>query len=362
MERQIRFPRATFLLLLFLAVVATFAVLKITATVLVPLVIAVLFAMALYPPIVLLNKRLKIPWALSITVVITVSFVVLMMFFLLFVSSLRTVMAVYPRYEDRFVVVYRTIAGILRLPFNADISLLNNLWDMAGIRNFVQVKAIAFSNSAVTIARNLMMVALLICFLLVEMRSFREKLVLAVSRERSQQITGILDDIMSQVAKYISVKFFISLTTGLLVFAGAQVVRLDFAIIWGFVAFILNFIPNFGSVASGLVTFSFSVLQFWPDPMRPIFVGALMIGVNTVLGNIIEPRVQGKNLGVSPFLILASLALWGWIWGFAGMVLAVPMMVALQIICENVSFLKPVAVMMGSVKAAQSKVFGEKAE
>jgi predicted PurR-regulated permease PerM len=140
-----------------------------------------------------------------------------------------------------------------------------------------------------------------------------------------------------------------------LVFGGALAVHLDFPVIHGFLAFILNFIPTFGSVVSGVVTTGFAVLQFWPDPGKPVFVGILMLGVNTVLGNILEPRVQGKNLGLSPFLIIASLTLWGWIWGFIGLILAVPMMVMVQIICENVAFLRPIAILMGSVKAAQEK-------
>ncbi|MDR3311930.1 MAG: AI-2E family transporter [Spirochaetaceae bacterium] len=354
-DRPIRFPRGTFFLMLFMAVIAGLGALKIAASVVVPLVIAVFFATALYPLIVFLNRRVKIPWNLSVTLVITVSFVVLGGFFLLLVSSVRMVFSAYPRYEARFLTVYQTIAGILKLPFNADNSFLSNLWDMAGMRSFIQYSAITFSNGVVAVARNLVVISLLICFLLVEMQALREKLSLAMSGEKSRYITAILEDIMGQVAKYISVKFFISLSTGLLVFSGTMAVKLDFAIIWGFLAFALNFIPNFGSIAAGLFTFTFSILQFWPDPVRPVYVGILMLAVNMILGNIVEPRVQGKNLGISPFLILASLALWGWIWGFAGMVLAVPMMVVVQFICENVSFLRPVAIMMGSVKAAQEK-------
>jgi predicted PurR-regulated permease PerM len=76
-----------------------------------------------------------------------------------------------------------------------------------------------------------------------------------------------------------------------------------------------------------------------------------MLGVNQILGNFIEPRVQGRNLGLSPFLILVSLSIWGWIWGFVGMILAVPMMVILKIVCENVSFLRPLSIMMGSASS-----------
>jgi predicted PurR-regulated permease PerM len=161
----------------------------------------------------------------------------------------------------------------------------------------------------------------------------------------------MINDIIQQVTKYISVKFFISFLTGLLVSVGALAVDLDFPIIWGFLACILNFIPNFGSIFSGVFTTAFAVLQFWPEPTRVIITGSIMLGVNQILGNFIEPRVQGRNLGLSPFLILVSLSVWGWIWGFVGMILAVPMLVILKIVCENISELRPLSIMMGSASS-----------
>ena len=73
-----------------------------------------------------------------------------------------------------------------------------------------------------------------------------------------------------------------------------------------------------------------------------------MTTINMVLGNIIEPRIEGQNLGLSPFVILVSLTFWGWMWGFIGMILAVPVMVILKIICENVSYLHGIAILIGN--------------
>jgi predicted PurR-regulated permease PerM len=207
-------------------------------------------------------------------------------------------------------------------------------------------------------SKNFVLVLLFICFLLIETRSFHEKIILAVDREQSDRVTEIMQDIMKQVTKYMSVKTAISFLTGLLVGLGTWVVKLDFPVLWGFLAFVLNYIPTLGSIVSGVLTTLFALIQFWPNPHQPIIVGVLMLAVNQILGNIVEPRVQGKNLGISPFLIIASLSIWGWLWGFAGMILSIPMMVILQIICENVSFLRPVAILMGSVKAAQEKAGG----
>ena len=93
-------------------------------------------------------------------------------------------------------------------------------------------------------------------------------------------------------------------------------------------------------------------MQFWPSPLPVILISIILIGVNTVLGNIVEPKIQGENLGLSPFIIIVALSVWGWIWGFAGMVIAVPLMVVIKIICENVEFLKPVSILLGTLPAA----------
>ena len=129
---------------------------------------------------------------------------------------------------------------------------------------------------------------------------------------------------------------------------GISLVKLDFPIIWGFIAFVLNFIPNFGSIISGILTTFFALVQFWPHPSPVIWVGFVMLAVNMVLGNFVEPKVQGRNLGLSPFIIIVSLSVWGWLWGFLGMILAVPMMVILKIVCENIEFLQPLSILMGS--------------
>ncbi|MCK7472027.1 MAG: AI-2E family transporter [Desulfomicrobium escambiense] len=90
----------------------------------------------------------------------------------------------------------------------------------------------------------------------------------------------------------------------------------------------------------------FALVQFWPEPGPIAGALAVMVGVNMVLGNVLEPKVQGDNLGLSPFVILVSMLAWGWLWGFAGLVLAVPMTVIVKIICENVPVLEPVSIIL----------------
>jgi predicted PurR-regulated permease PerM len=117
----------------------------------------------------------------------------------------------------------------------------------------------------------------------------------------------------------------------------------------------MNFIPNLGSIVSWGGTTLFALVQFWPYPGSILATGIVMLAINFILGNAVEPKIQGDNLGLSPFVIVASLVGWGWLWGFAGLVLAVPMTVIIKIVCENVPMLEPVSILLGSYKEVKIK-------
>lgn len=350
MNRDTRFSRMMLAVIIFIAVIVSCAVLKITASIILPIIVSMLLSLVFEPIVVTLKNKLHVPWGIGIALVIIFVLVVLVFAFSLLFSSASTIVSVYPRYEARFLVVYRAIASFMELSFDAEASLFDNLWNQLSVRSFIQSTAYSFSSSLVTLSKNFFLVTLFVIFFMIEIRTFRDKMVLAFPDVGEGRVTRIMNETIQQVSRYMSIKFFISLLTGLCVFVGAFAIGIDFAIIWGFLAFALNFIPNFGSIFSGIVTVGFSIIQFWPNPTDMVITGVLMIGVNMVLGNVIEPRIQGRNLGLSPFLILASLAFWGWIWGFTGLILAVPMMAIIKIVCENVEMFKPIAILMGAAR------------
>lgn len=348
MKKLVNFARPIFLLLLVLTVIVLAAVLKVTGTFLVPVTIAMFVSLVFEPLIVTLNTKFKIPWIAGIFIVLTLVIVSVWIIASLLLSSIRTIIDLYPRYEERFTVIYKTIAGLFALPYNAESTLFQNLWGQLSIRQTLRNFAFSLSNSLIVFFKDLLLVLLFAVFFLLDLRYLRQKLDFAFGDGSKGKAAIIITDIIQQVTRYMSVKFFISLLTGVLIFLGTFAVGMGFPILWGFLAFILNFIPNFGSILSGVLTSVFALVQFWPKPAPVVFVAVLICAVNFILGNIIEPRVQGRHLGLSPFIIIVSLSFWGWLWGFTGLILAVPMMVILKIICENVSILHPAAVLMGN--------------
>ncbi len=336
------------LCILCLTIIVFLAVMKLTPAFSIPLFISFFVSLIFEPVISFLNRRCKIPWWLGVILMVGVTAVIISLIGGLLVAALKKIAELYPKYEERFLSIYESLAKLLKVQFKEDSSLFDNLWSHLQVREFVKNMALSLSQGIINFFKNFLIICLYTIFFLLEMRIFREKMINAFDKSSKGRIGNIISGIITEVSQYMSIKFYVSLATGVLVWFGCMVIGLDFAIIWGFLAFIANFIPTFGSIVSCFVTIGFSVLQFWPHPGRIIATAILMISVNMIIGNIVEPRIQGRELDLSPFIILVSLTLWGYIWGFIGMILAVPFMVIVKIIAENISSLKPLAIILGS--------------
>ncbi len=360
-----RFASSNFFLMLFLAIIVALAVMKIAAKVLMPIVVAMLLSCVLAPIASLLNKKLKIPYYLCVFLGLLILILIVFVVGTILFSSLRTIINQYPKYEQRFMSIYEYLAQMFDLSFDRNLGLATNLWNQAMIRDFVQNFALSFSAKAINLGKDILMTFLFMLFFMSEFRNLNAKIELAFADILPNKIRNVISNVINQITRYMSVKFYVSLITGIIVYLGCLCVHMDFPIVWGFLAFVMNFIPTIGSILSTVLTSLFALLQFWPNLSEFIIVLLVMLGVNMIIGNIIEPKIQGENLGLSPFVIIISLSIWGWIWGFVGMILAVPIMVVVKIICENVDVLNPISVLLGNYareKASMEKFNAEKAE
>jgi predicted PurR-regulated permease PerM len=346
--------RANFFLLAFIACMLAGAVLKVTSSVILPFTISILLAFVMNPMVSFLEKR-RIPRAVSIFLAAAPIVIGLYLVGMVLFSSGRTILTLYPKYESQLTQIYLSVADLFELSYDEHLSFFENLWGQLGVRTRIRNITFILSNSFIVFLKDAFMVVLFVVFLLVEASVFKEKINAAFEDKHSGQISKIGADVMVQVSRYLSTKFVISLATGVVVAIGLSIVGLELPIVWGVIQFILNFIPNIGSIAVGVGASVFALLQFWPEPGPIIIVVLIMLGSNMIIGNVLEPKIMGDNLGLSPIIVLMSLMLWGWIWGFAGMILAVPMMVIIKIVCENIPFLEPLSILLGSRKAVLAK-------
>lgn len=342
------------LFLVFITCISVGVILKVTAPVILPFTIALFLAMVMNPMVVFLEQR-RLPRIVSILLAIGIIITGLYLIGAALFSSARTILTLYPRYERRLTEIYVTLAGFFELSYDEQLSFFDNLWNQWGIRSRIRGMTLFLSNGFIGFLKEALMVVLFMAFLLLETAFFEDKIDLAFEHKRSGQIKKIGADVMRQMSRYISAKFFISLATGIAVTIGLSLTGLEFAVIWGLIQFILNFIPNIGSIVAGTGVGLFALLQFWPEPGPVVITVLIMVGVNMLIGNILEPKIMGDNLGIAPIAVLMSLMIWGWLWGFVGLILAVPMTVIVKILCENIPMLEPVSILLGSRKAVLAK-------
>jgi predicted PurR-regulated permease PerM len=355
--RRFNSGRVNFFLLAVITFILSAAVLKLTAAIVLPFTISLLLALVTSPFVSFLGKY-KTPRIVSIGLVLVFLIGGLGFFGIVLFSSGRTLLSLYPKYEARLTEIYVWAARFFELSYDDQLSFFENLWSQIGIRNRVRLITFSLSNNFFFFLRDALMVALFMVFLLFEAVFFKEKLDRAFEGERAGQIKKISADVMTQVTRYLSIKFILSLVTGLVVGTGLRIVGVEFAVVWGVIQFILNFIPTIGSIAIGVVITLFSLVQFWPEPAPVVATALIMLGANMIIGTILEPKIMGDNLGLSPLVVLLSLMTWGWLWGFAGFILAVPMTVIVKIICENIPMLEPISIFLGSRRAVQAKSSG----
>jgi AI-2 transport protein TqsA len=164
---------------------------------------------------------------------------------------------------------------------------------------------------------------------------------------RAGRVRSMLEAINGQVRKYLVIKTAMSLVNGLMVWIVLALFGVDFAALFGLLAFLLNFIPSIGSLLATALRVGFAFFQFgtfW----TPLWILVVTVSLDTVMGSFLEPKIMGKGLGLSPLLVFFSLLFWGWLWGIPGMILSVPLTAVVKIVCQNIPALRPVAVLMGS--------------
>jgi AI-2 transport protein TqsA len=147
-------------------------------------------------------------------------------------------------------------------------------------------------------------------------------------------IENTFKSITEQIQGYIATKFFISLFTGVLVGLILWIFGVDFFIVWAVLTFLLNFIPNIGSVIAVILPTLMTIVQFESFGYA-LLIAAIIIAVQNIIGNIIEPKIMGNKLGLNPLVILLSLLLWGYVWGIVGMFLSVPLTAVVKIAISN---------------------------
>ena len=205
------------------------------------------------------------------------------------------------------------------------------------------------ASSLTAFAGNVGIILVYVIFLLFEQKGFAAKLdAIVTDPARRERVRSTLRRINGDVRTYIWVKTVLSVATGSISYAVMRLVGLDFAEFWAVVIFLLNFIPTIGSILGIVFPTLLALVQF-PDDLTPFLVVLVCLGATQVItGNVVEPRMMGRSLNLSPLVIILSLAVWGSIWGVIGMFLSVPITVIAMIVMAQFQVTRPLAIMLSS--------------
>lgn len=224
------------------------------------------------------------------------------------------------------------------------IDLLKTISEKINSLNYTAIFNSAF-NSLSSFLGNVLMIIFYVVFLFIEQSNFRSKLHLVFRGNDYSQIVEILKEIEHSITQYIGLKTVISIITGVACYIVLISFGIKSSLFWAFLIFVLNFIPYIGSIIAVLLPVSFALIQFG-EFGSPLIMLVLMISIQMLIGNLVEPKIMGDSLNISPIVALLSLAFWGSIWGITGMLISVPVTVILIIIMAKIPKTKALAIML----------------
>lgn len=200
--------------------------------------------------------------------------------------------------------------------------------------------------------------AFALIFIIPGMDKISDKILSAFPNRNGPRINNIITNIKEQIQNYMVAKFIISFFTGLLSYLVCVMFGIKYALLWGVVIFLFNFIPYIGSIIAVTFPILLCIIQY-QSFARVLFLTISLTSIQMVIGNIIEPKFMSRGVNLSPLVIFTSLLVWGYIWGIAGVLLSVPIMSALNLICENINSLRPISILISANKKKRN-FFGKK--
>jgi AI-2 transport protein TqsA len=244
-----------------------------------------------------------------------------------------------PAYQANFSEIERNLSNQFNIDFETIFSNYTNQFEFTTILSSLLSTLTSLFSAAFA-------VFLYLVFLLLEEATFSKKIrVMYPNVEKYEKVNIMISKIDHSVQQYIALKTIVSLATGILSYFTLLFIGVDAPAFWAFLIFVLNYIPNIGSLIATLFPAIFALFQFG-ELTRGFLVLVFVGSIQMVIGNFLEPRIMGKSLNISPLVVLLTLAVWGVMWGITGMLLSVPITIILIIIMAEFPSTRPVAILL----------------
>lgn len=327
------------ILLVFLAILFAY-ILRELSPIFIPLAFAFFIAILLYPLLDWFRER-NVPFALSLTLILICAFFILNAFGNVVYDMAMTILSEQDKFLAQMKHKFEPWMGLTKRLTGVD--LKNYSGGFSGlVQKFITFNQIqdfsgTFANFITSLASTLFMTTLYLVVILggiMHYDTFFNDLERS-SKAKSGSLIATFEQVKTSITVYMKVKFLISFATGFSYWFLCKIFGVDFALFWGFLAFVLNFIPTFGSIIASVPPVALGWIQIEPLWLFVIFI-SLLVTVQVVWGNIIDPVLTGNRLSINTVFVLLGLVFWTYMWGIIGTLLSVPLMVLVKVILEQI--------------------------
>jgi len=324
------------------------------ATGLIVQILLAAFIAIIATPLFVALQRKRLPAALALLIIVLIILGVGLGVVALLGSSLPQLAKKIPEYQS---LLQGHLSDLFVWLRSHDVEVDEAVAGLLNIQNAMGVATTAVTTASGLLG-NALMIFILVAFMLIEA---------AILPAKVRSLPGMTEETWSQlvvatdsVRHYMGMKTVISGLTGVIVTIVMSLMGVDFPFLLGFVAFLFNYIPTVGSIIASIPGIALALIQFGPG--RAVLVGVFYFTLNTVIGNVLEPRVMGRGLGLSPLVIMISMMVWGWVLGPVGMLLSVPLTMAIKIGLECVDSTRGVAVLLSGSAPSEESITRRRAD
>ena len=330
----------------FAAVIVVIYGMQLAKVLLVPFLIAAFLALITVRPMLWLQQR-RVPSFLAALIIVSSMMFLLAIVGAILGSSIGDFTAALPGYQERLDVIKDGVIDFAIRHFNFDKSM-ENVGDMID-PGWAMGLVASILNSLKDVLTNAFLIIFTMIFMLLEVSSVGTKVEAAFGRSaESMQGPRVF---LQNLGRYLGIKTIVSTATGTCAGVLTWSLGLDFPLLWAMLAFLLNYVPTIGSIIAAVPAILLALVQLGPGAAGATAMG--FAAINVVFGNVIEPRLMGYGVGISPLVVFVGLVFWGWVFGPVGMLLSVPLTMTLKLGLESDVRTRWVAILIGSERDAQ---------
>ena len=313
---------------------------------LVPFLVAAFLALITVRPMLWMQRN-RIPSILAALIIVSVIMLLLTIVGAVVGTSIADFTAALPAYQERLDIIVQGFINLVAKAFNRE-DALESVGDMID-PGWAMGLAATLLNSLKDVLTNIFLIIFTMIFILLEASTVETKVAAAFGR--STQSLKRPRVFLANLGRYLGIKTVVSMATGLTAGVLTWAIGLDFPLLWGMLAFLLNYVPNIGSIIAAVPAVLMALVQLGPGAASATAIG--FVAINIVFGNVIEPRLMGYGVGLSPLVVFIGLVFWGWVFGPVGMLLSVPLTMTLKLALESDKRTRWIAILIGSERDAQ---------